>query len=210
EGKIEPGDYDKFLDGILCPEAYRDDICPSLVYLASPGGDLAEAIKIGRLVRQLRLDTEIPNDYIRRNPAMAARYAEMRDLNLENPKANGMCASACFFIFVAGIYRTTFGTPVLGIHRPYMSDVDLKKISSNQAITSATQVRVTVESYLKEMGVATKYVDLMFSIAKDHVRWINRDDFEADFQGFIPELSDWVAAQCYALKNVDKQVECER
>src|SRR5690242_2334217 len=65
EGQIEPGDYDKLRDflvvtrdyhslggDLLCSAPYEDG-CPEEIYLASPGGDVAEAMKIGRLVRAL-------------------------------------------------------------------------------------------------------------------------------------------------------------
>src|SRR5262245_20886682 len=59
EGPIEVGDYDRLRDFLLakreysaheplCAEIYLDG-CPEEIYLASPGGDVAEAMKIGRL-----------------------------------------------------------------------------------------------------------------------------------------------------------------
>src|SRR5262245_10066630 len=58
EGPIEVGDYDKLRDFLLakreygehseppCSETYLD-ACPDSIYLASPGGDVVEAMKIG-------------------------------------------------------------------------------------------------------------------------------------------------------------------
>lgn len=60
EGKIERSDYDKLLR--LIDEDCRDLRCTG-IYLASPGGDLIEAMKIGRLVRKLRLETLCPQRY---------------------------------------------------------------------------------------------------------------------------------------------------
>jgi hypothetical protein len=126
---------------------------------------------------------------------------------LKDAKANYMCASACFFIFVAGIDRErNIWTPVLSIHRPYLSEADLKRLSGNQVIASAGQMRTVVEDYLKEMGVPAKYADLMFSIPKDQVRPIDEDDFVSDFEGYIPELQDWLEAKCNKLTDVEKVV----
>jgi hypothetical protein len=51
------------------------------------------------------------------------------------------------------IYRSMLDG-VLGIHRPYLSDADLKAAQcANQAMESATQIRTIVETYLREMGV---------------------------------------------------------
>jgi len=68
-----------------------------------------------------------------------------------------MCTSACFFVFVAGIERERdIYPPILGIHRPYLSDIELKRLSGNQVIASAGQMRTLVDDYLKEMGVSRK------------------------------------------------------
>jgi hypothetical protein len=119
-----------------------------------------------------------------------------------------MCTSACFFIFVAGITRqeVDLHAPRLGIHRPYLSDSDLRTLSGDQAITSGNRIRATVENYLKEMSVPAKYVDLMFSIPKDNIRWIGDADFKADLEGTILELKDWLAARCDIRTDVERAV----
>ena len=75
EGIIEAGDFDKLRSFIL------DGGGANEIYLASPGGDLAEAIKIGRLVRALKLATVVPasSDF---REKLGARHG------LKNPKAN--------------------------------------------------------------------------------------------------------------------------
>jgi hypothetical protein len=113
EGRIETGDYDKLLKLIdeRCGEAAD---CPNVIFLASPGGDLIEAMKIGRLVRKLRLETSVPIDVppVPSDLPPQDRQKIEADLKafksvLKDAKANYMCVSACFFIFVAGVYRET-------------------------------------------------------------------------------------------------------
>ncbi len=162
-------------------------------------------MKIGRLVRALRLETQIPVDT---SPKWRQKYVEA--LKLKDPKNNYQCASACFFIAVAGIKR--YGSPIgdevlLGIHRPYLSDADLKALSANQTIASTAQLRSIVEAYLKEMGAPSKYMDLMFSIPRDQIRWISEDDFKSDFAGFIPELKDWLDARCGNYTNDETRLD---
>lgn len=159
EGTITTGDYDKLraLIDENCPWIAK--YCPDRIFLASPGGSLPEAGKIGRLIRKLRWGTEIGFS----DPEL--RRSQVKALNLKDPQ-NNLCTSACFFIYVAGIERIDnprFQKGILGIHRPYMSDADLKALSADQAMASATQVRTVVDAYLKEMGVPAKYSDLMFS-----------------------------------------------
>ena len=167
EGKIETGDYDKLRSiygEIRTNQFYIGAPGSNWFYLASPGGDLAEAMKIGRLVRALKLQTVVPS---RSDSRVLDEMVEQH--KLKSPKANYMCASACFFIFIAGIKRTWDepGDPILGIHRPYLSNSDLNALSGDQAISSANRIRTTVENYLKEMNVPAKYADLMFSVPKD-------------------------------------------
>jgi hypothetical protein len=205
EGKIEAGDYDKLRS--IYGERGQSEFSLSMpevkvLSLASPGGDLAEAMKIGRLVRSLKLTTAAPS----RNPFFS--HLDMGpEHKLQNPRANYMCASACFFIFVAGIERTADASsdaPILGIHKPYLSDSDLRMLGGDQAIASANRLRTTVENYLKEMGVPAKYADMMFAVPKDEVRWIGSADFKNDLEGIIPELKDWVAARCDKRTDVEK------
>jgi hypothetical protein len=170
--------------------------------IASPVGDLAEAMKIGRLVRALKLITNVPT-----RMGLHSNLGILNEHKLKNPQANYMCASACFFIFVAGIKRTDnvwSGDPILGIHKPYLSDSDLRKLSGDQAIASTDRLRTTVENYLKEMGVPGKYAGMMFAVPKDEVQWIGAVDFKKDLEGIIPELKDWVAARCDKRTDVEK------
>jgi hypothetical protein len=195
EGPIVSGDYDTLKSLVETNKSQS-------VYLASPGGSVTEAIKIGRLVRELKLRTIIPaqvHDDLRKT------LAELHKLT--NPEDNYVCASACFFVFVAGVERASeesWSDPKLGIHRPYLTENDLRTLSGSQAMASAGQLRTVVESYLKEMGVPAKYADLMFSVPKDEVRWIGRTEFEADLKGIIPELKDWVDARCDKRTDVEK------
>ena len=205
EGTIVPGDYDKLRKLIeeSCPSKSWSRTCPSNIYLASAGGSLTEAMKMGRLIRALRLATQVPVDV-----PDDLRQRIVRPLKLQDPINNYLCASACFFISIAGIDRySSLGKSILGIHRPYMSNTDLKTLSAKQAMASAAQVRTVIDAYLKEMGVPSKYADLMFSIPKDQVQWINEADFEADFAGVIPELKDWIDSQCDKRTDVEKRLD---
>jgi hypothetical protein len=70
-------------------------------------------------------------------------------------------------------------------------------------------VRTFIESYLKEMDVPSKYADLMFSVPKEQVRWIDNAEFESDLEGFIPELKDWMDARCDKRTDVEKVMSKE-
>jgi hypothetical protein len=209
EGKIEAGDFDKFKRFILNGDNAVE------IYLASPGGNLGEAIKIGLLVRMLKLSTVVPSKALTNQSrnVVAARH------NVKDPAADYMCASACFFIFVAGIHRSSdnFGPAILGIHRPSLSASDLKRLSLDQATAADDQMRMTVENYLKAMDVPGKYAENMYSVPMGKIRWIRSDEFQTDFRGFIPGVRNWVGARCDDSTDVEnkdweesrQKIDCE-
>ncbi len=195
EGKIAAGDFDKFKSFVLNGNNVVE------IYLASPGGDLSEAMKIGLLIRILKLSTVVPSKALtnQSRKLIAARH------DLKDPKADYLCASACFFVFVAGIHRISddSGPAILGIHRPSLSGSELKRLNFDQAATANDRTRTTVENYLKVMDVPAKYAEDMYSVPKSKIQWIRNDEFEADFAGFIPELRDAVAAKCDSRTDAD-------
>jgi hypothetical protein len=179
EGKIEAGDFDKFKGFILNNEKTTE------LYLASPGGDLNEAMKIGLLVRALKLWTVVPSKTLtdQRRELAAARH------DLKDAKDNYKCASACFFIFVAGVHRSSddLGPPILGIHRPSLAKNDLSRLDIDQNTAADARMRTIVEKYLKLMDVPSKYAENMYSVPKASIRWIRYDEFQTDLSGFISE-----------------------
>ncbi len=193
EGKIVSGDYER-LRNFLGSKSNFDKISGG-VFLASQGGNVVEAMKMGRLIRTLRLSTDAPS-----GPAAGIpRFGEslITPFNLINPRANYLCASACFFVYVAGIYRHLSWAGRLGVHRPTILEGIANPPDSDDATKSATWfIHETVKNYLKDMDVPDKYADLIYSVPPAKVRWITQDEFDSDLQGFIPELSQWVGANC--------------
>jgi hypothetical protein len=94
------------------------------------------------------------------------RERQAAQFGVKNPNENLICASARFFVFVAGVYRNqdyTFSSPLLGMHRPYLSESDLKGLFVDQTMETAARTRAIVESYRREMSVRPIYADQMFS-----------------------------------------------
>jgi hypothetical protein len=191
EGKIDSGDYDR-LRKFLSVKSTFDKISGG-VFLASPGGRLQEATKIGLLIRSLGLSTSAPPGDS--NGGRRMGDSPVRPENLRNP-GDYLCTSACFLLFVAGIYRDLNWAGRLGIHRPFSLTVDLKEPSASQKIVFDDRARRAVEAYLRAMKVRIKYLDLMFSTPSSDVRWITQDELDEDLQGFIPDLKDQAAARC--------------
>jgi hypothetical protein len=202
EGQIVRGDFDKFKKIVLTTGSSGD------LYLASPGGDMVEAMRMGFLVRLLKLSTIVPGKALTNQvrDLTAARY------HLQNPKANYECTSACFFIFVAGVHRShdEIGSPLLGIHRPTLTRESLQRLRPDQADASNERTRATVERYLKVMGVPAHYADDMYAEPPGKIQWIRNDEFETDFQGFIPEEKIWIDARCDNFTAAEDKIWQER
>jgi hypothetical protein len=205
EGKIEAGDFDK-VRSFLGNKANFERINGG-VFAASPGGNLVEAIKIGRLIRALRLSTEAPSG----PPTEARRFSQpvIAPNNLVNPRINYQCSSACFFIYVSGVYRSLGWVVRLGIHRPTQLESETNKLDVEQATNLAWRVRGFVKKYLDDMNVPDKYVDLMYSVPPNEVRWISQSEFESDIEGFVPDAKRWLSTKCN-LQTKDEAAETRK
>jgi hypothetical protein len=188
EGKIESGDFEKF-------KAFLNTNRPTRLYLASPGGSLNEALRIGLMVRTLNLSTIVPGKPLTRQ----ARELALMQHHVTNAK-DYQCTSACFFVFVAGVHRSSdeFGPPLLGIHRPFLPGKDVNALIKNSAVDADGDLKQSIGKYLRVMDVPEKYLDNMFSTPSDKVLLIRNDEFEADFDGFVPRLKQWAEDRCHA------------
>ncbi len=110
--------FDIFATGTICSgtadvfEAYvRDNkIDAAMVHFDSPGGSLAEGLRLGELIRVAGFDTEITS--------LEQAY---RRLGRKEPNAvpEAVCASACAYAFVGGRYRFFENSKAqrLGVHQ---------------------------------------------------------------------------------------------
>ena len=200
EGTIVVGDYDK-LRTFFGTKSNFDKISGG-VFLASPGGNIAEALKIGHLIRALRLSTDAPSGPRSGTP----RFGEslITPNHLVDSRTHYLCASACFLVYVSGVYRHLNWVGRLGVHRPTLAEGNAKALSVDNALDLTWRIRDTVKLYLEEMDVPDKYVDLIYSIPPNAIRWVTQSEFDSDLQGFVPEMRDWVGAECNPRTNEEK------
>jgi len=176
-GEIEPGDlakHRKFL---------RRNSAAYGISLRSPGGDIQEALAIGRLVRDLFLFTTVgvQIDPPRFGPVYYGSSDRDEDACVGSLVECG-CASACFLIWAAGINR--IGN-ALGIHRPRFRDEDFAKLSALDARNVYAQLLDEVRSYLVEMGVPEKYFTRMTQISSQELLILEPDAIDAELKGYI-------------------------
>jgi hypothetical protein len=166
-GKIVKGDYEKIKLLI--------DSTTSTFWLASPGGDIDEALKIGRLFRKYLISTEAP-------------YLE--DGFLWNCRGqNCICASACALIWLGGVDR--MGT--VGLHRPYYDGLLFKGLPPADASTTYRRMLGDVTDYLNEMEVPGSIIESMATTNSGDIRWVDYLDEGLDRP---PSIAEWVDASC--------------
>jgi hypothetical protein len=90
---IAVGDYESLLVGL---RKHPGSYAKKIVMLDSIGGSVAEAIKLGRLLRETGFDALVPS--------------------------SGICQGSCVYLLAAGKSKTVRG--YVGVHRPYYPGSD--------------------------------------------------------------------------------------
>jgi hypothetical protein len=157
----------------------------TMLVLDSPGGDVEEALRIALLAKTLHLDTVV--------------------------ESGGTCASACFFIWLAGNNRIADGTidgrmpkrvaGYLGLHRPYLKSDPAKKSSSTDAITRQHNVMQKTSTYLRNEDVPQRLIDLMMSRPSNDIYWMTQDDRD-QLGAFSPGHEELLISRCGYSRNM--------
>ena len=119
-GTIEPGTAKTF-----AAEVEKRGSYVKTVVLHSPGGSVADALLMGRLVRQKQFGTEVPD----------GRY----------------CASSCPLIFAGGVERTVGEKSAIGVHQ--VAAVGGDSMTAARGMESVQRVSAECQKYLLEMGI---------------------------------------------------------
>ena len=163
-GSIARGDYDKVaaLFRTSLPLLYAFD-------LRSPGGDVEEALKIGRLFRKYLI--------------FATALSTVGSSVTDSP-----CASACALIWLGAVYR--LGN--VGVHRLRIEGAEFKALSPADASKFYRQATARVTTYLDEMEVPPSIIETMVATGSTTIRWI----FAGDGLRDVPSIEEWQQASC--------------
>jgi hypothetical protein len=207
-GEIHAGDYNVF-EGLLREKLLQQEECrhkrgvncgsvtadgrrmlsviPHSVLLNSPGGDLDEAMRIGRLVRKLLLDTEAALE----SPTTGTMELPLGDTT-RCKRARCYCASACFFIWAGGIDR--YGWELF-VHQPYFDPSVFGNLPPAEAIERHHQMIASARQYLRDMDVTDDVINLMVATPPHTAKKLDWQMANA-LNGYIPSMRDWVSARC--------------
>ncbi|MEP6883615.1 MAG: hypothetical protein ABJC66_02590 [Gammaproteobacteria bacterium] len=171
-GEITPGDYGALLAKILDDE--NRFLSQNKIILASDGGDMAEALKIAKLVKSLHSQLIVG-------------------------PLTGRCVSACFFIFAAAGQREADGEKLLGINRPYFADADAATQpavgAAADAVAPDTKGLGQVRAFLHDNDVPSYLVEEMFRHPSDDAYWLSAED-EKNLGYKSPSFKKFLKAQC--------------
>ena len=90
-----------------------------------------------------------------------------------------------FFDLRCRIYRSLSWAGRLGIHRPQLEH-KVVPLTENEITVATNVARNVIRLYLKKMNVPDKYLDLMYSVPTNELRWISQDEFEFRFKRVRP------------------------
>ncbi|UIJ85284.1 hypothetical protein LZK77_16335 [Rhizobium leguminosarum] len=122
---------------------------PTFVSFHSPGGNVAAAMKFGRMIRALGADT------------LQARSLE--------------CASACALAFVGGVHRSAEAGSI-GVHRSsFAEDAGLDR---NTAVAEVQAMTAEIIKYLGEMGVSSDLMQISLSVDSSDMRYLTSREME--------------------------------
>ena len=178
EGEIVQGDYARLL-ALLERSAGSVDA----VHLYSHGGSVFEAIKIGTLIRDLKLRTVAP----RRSDA-----GNNVCTDIDNPR-HCTCLSACVLAFAGGIHHTG---NVLGVHRSYVSGHYPGTGSDMGEHSAARQLSYTVDDYLQKMGFPAPFIAQMNATRSQQITYLRDTEVRQYLSGYTARFDAQMTAQC--------------
>jgi hypothetical protein len=132
-GVIQPGDYQKVVRLLGDDRAEGFLLNGRVVDVESPGGSVDEAMKLGRLFRDL--------------------YAKINVYR--------QCSSACFFLYVGAVDRFPLGQ--IGLHNPYLDARSANQLSIPTLEAELRRAEIATRDFLKEFAVPSYLVERMFS-----------------------------------------------
>lgn len=117
--------------------------------LNSEGGNVENAIRIGRMLRDLNAWTVV----------------------------NGIhkCSSSCVFLLVGGVDRNVWGR--VGVHRPYFESLDRRRTQA-QVSADIRALDAMITTYLRDMNITSNLLDFMKGVASNEMRWLSDSDLQ--------------------------------
>jgi ATP-dependent protease ClpP protease subunit len=151
--EISSGDSVKLSNAIAQVKSrYPQDECMGgvlAIQLSSTGGDVEEAMKLGKIIRQHEIRIIVP--------------------------VTAKCFSACVLVIAGGVERATLGQ--VGVHRPYFVTLD-SRASPSEVKTQRDAMNSKIRAYLNAMDVSANLLEMMLSVPPDAIKVLTEDELQ--------------------------------
>jgi hypothetical protein len=152
-----------------------DNERPNFVFFNSPGGSLAAGLEMGKMIRQLGLNTLVGKKY----------YAIGKKLHSQVTTVyNGACYSACAYAFLGGVGRRVTESGTFGVHQFSGAQKDIE---------ASAQVTMTLlAEYLNAMGVGRELLTVASLTPSKNIQVLTvKQAQELNIDNSNPPLSEW-------------------
>ena len=140
-GVINRGDLEKWIIPTFKNEKRK------YINLNSTGGDVEEAMKIGRYFKANEFKVTV----------------------------GGICYSSCVFLLAGGVERNVIGLRNVGIHRAYFGSIDVS-LSPTQIKKIRDKLNSDLKAFLEEMDVNPSLIDAMNSYPPESMKILNDEE----------------------------------
>ena len=177
-GIFEKGDADQFERLLKLIKQRRQTI--EFANLNSDGGDVNEAMRIGRMIRQNVIRTQV--------------------------FSSDFCGSACFFVWASGAERLTSSASI-GVHRPRFKKEYFRGLSANEAERKYLEMANVVRDYLEDMNIPNHVIESMFNQSSNDILYLNSSILKKLRK--VPFFDEWIMANCgvFTVEEEDKIYE---
>ncbi|MER9048253.1 ATP-dependent Clp protease proteolytic subunit [Mesorhizobium sp. M0923] len=181
-GPVETGDAEKLWNAIRVLDL-KSPSAALHVTISSPGGSVAEALKIGRLLN--KLPTILP-----------VTITSQVGIEGEPLSGPGDCASACVLIYLGATYRFLDPASHIGVHQ--FSFRDDSNLNSAETASVAQLLAADVTEYLREVRVDPSLFSVMSQTFPEDIHWIDHSELNA-----LRVVNENVYDQSAEYKNAD-------
>ena len=153
-GEIKQGDAARLLNFIdvtskVLSSNFKRPVRVGKIYLHSNGGNLFEAMKIGRVIRNNLISVQVTHDSV--------------------------CYSACVIAYLGGVIRIPVGP--MGIHSFYSSEF-VGAVNFASSSKKYNEIAESVTGYMREMRVTTALLDEMMKVSHKSIKILDFDEMK--------------------------------
>jgi hypothetical protein len=194
EGKVERDTAERFRKFL---QPLKDRHLP--IYFFSPGGDLAQALTMGRMLRERPTTARVARTMVKdcgteQTSDVCLKLKQSgRVLDAELSAGPAICASACPYLLLGASTREIAPNAVMGVHTPkvvlhFRGPVPTADKRAEAVLHGLDHANQIVAAYLTRMGIDRGLLDLAKTVKFESMRVLTRDEivrFGIDRRQFV-------------------------